>query len=602
MFQRIAIAVLLCTLHFGLQAEDRQQGFSFALLGEPKYAQGFQHFDYVNPDAPRGGAITLSAIGTYDNFNRYSMRGSPAARTERMYDSLFTASEDEPASYYPLVAESARYPADYRWIEITLNPDASFHDGTPILASDVAFTFTKFMTEGVPQFRLYYKGTTVKAIAPRTVRIELPKPDKDQLLSLFTLPIMPEKFWRQHKLNEPLAFPPPGSGPYRITAYRMGQYVTWSRVKDYWGADLPVNRGRFNFDQIRYDYYLDDNVALEAFKAGAYDFRMESSPKHWATQYQGGNFARGFIVRQDWANQSAQDTRWLAFNIKRPLFADRRVRQALSLLFDFNWMNKALYYQSWQRTDSYFQNTDYAARGEPDAAERAWLTPLADQIPPEVFGPALRPAVSDGSGYNRDHLLQALEMLRQAGWELKNQQLVNRQTGKPFTFELLLLSGSNSQYVLPFQHNLRRLGINMTLREVDSSQFINRVRSRDFDMIPTVYSAFEYPNPDLQIFWSSQYIDSSYNRSGVQDPAIDRLIELIVQHQGQPEALLSLGRALDRVLTWNQFMIPMWYSNHDRFAYWDKFSMPASRPSRSLGVDGWWYDAGKAARLPAARR
>lgn len=602
MLKRVATLVLLGSLCLGAYAETIKQSTSFALLGDPKYRDDFQHFDYVNPDAPKGGTITMSALGTYDNFNRFALRGVAAARTERLYDTLFTTSDDEPGSFYPLVATHARYSDDFRWMEVDLNPKATFHDGSPIMASDVAFTFNMFMTQGVPQFRLLYKGTTVKAIGPRRVRLELPTADKEMLLGLLTLPIMPEAFWQNHSLADPLSSPPPASGPYRIGAYRTGQYVTYQRVKDYWGADLPVNRGQNNFDFIRYDYYLDDSVALEAFKAGAFDLRSEGSPKHWATQYEGGNIARGYIVKKDTVNQSAQDTRWLVFNVERPLFQDRRVRQAIGLAFDFNWLNKALYYNAYQRVNSIFQNTEYAAQGQPSAEELVWLEPLRDKIPPEVFGPSFQPPSSDGSGYDRANWLNARTLLEEAGWVLKDQRLVNRQTGEPFTFELLLPSAGNSQYVLPFQQNLKRLGITMSVRFIDSAQFSNRLRKRDYDMTARLYPARVYPDGNLKFAWHSQYIDSTYNTPGVKDPAIDALIEKIDAHQGQKAALLSLGRALDRVITWNQFMVPMWFSNHDRYAYWDKFAMPPTRPAYALGLDTWWYDAQRAETLPPERR
>ncbi|WP_411751897.1 ABC transporter substrate-binding protein, partial [Serratia sp. (in: enterobacteria)] len=316
----------------------------------------------------------------------------------------------------------------------------------------------------------------------------------------------------------------------------------------------------------------------------------------------GGNFARNFIIKQDETNQAAQNARWLAFNIQRPIFADRRVREAITLAFDFDWMNKALYYDAYQRANSYFQNTDYAATGYPDAAELAWLAPLKGKVPAEVFTSIYQPPTSDGSGNDRVNLLKATELLKQAGWEVKNQQLVNRQTGKPFTFELMLPSGSNFQYVLPFQHNLKRLGIDMQIREIDISQFTRRMRERDFDMMPRVYPAMPFPNSNLQIYWATEYLNSSYNSPGVSDPAVDALIEQIMKHQGDEKALLSLGHALDRVLTWNRYMLPMWYSNHDRYAYWDKFSSPAVRPAYSIGFDNWWFDVNKAARLPAQRQ
>lgn len=601
MIMRVVLT-LLALVSLSSQAQTIKESTAFAVIGEPKYAVNFNHYDYVNPAAPKGGNVTLSATGTFDNFNRFALRGMAAARTESLYDTLFVTSDDEPGSYYPLVAENVRYADDFSWAEIAINPRARFHDGTPVSARDVAFTFHKFMTEGVPQFRLVYKGTTVKAIAPLTVRIELPEPNKENMLSLFSLPVMPESFWKNHKLSDPLSTPPLAGGPYRITDWRMGQYVIYSRVKDYWAATLPVNRGRWNFDTIRYDYYLDDNVAFEAFKAGAFDLRVENSAKNWATRYIGKNFAKGYIVKDELKNESAQDTRWLAFNIQRPVFSDRRVREAITLAFDFEWMNKALFYGAYSRANSYFQNTEYAARDYPHADELVLLAPMKAELPPEVFTRVFEPPKSDGNGFDRDNLLKASNLLDDAGWVLKNRQRVNVQTGKPLSFELLIASGANDQWVLPFKKNLARLGVTMNIRQVDMAQLTNRKRSRDYDMMQTLWAAQPWPSSDLQISWASGYIDSSYNAPGVKSPVIDALIAKIVAAQGDKNKLLPLGRALDRVLTWNYYMLPMWYMGEDRVARWDKFSLPAVRPVYTLGFDTWWYDVNKAAKLPAERR
>lgn len=601
MIMRVVLT-LLALVSLSSQAQTIKESTAFAVIGEPKYAVNFNHYDYVNPAAPKGGNVTLSATGTFDNFNRFALRGVAAARTESLYDTLFVTSDDEPGSYYPLVAENVRYADDFSWAEIAINPRARFHDGTPVSARDVAFTFHKFMTEGVPQFRLVYKGTTVKAIAPLTVRIELPEPNKENMLSLFSLPVMPESFWKNHKLSDPLSTPPLAGGPYRITDWRMGQYVIYSRVKDYWAATLPVNRGRWNFDTIRYDYYLDDNVAFEAFKAGAFDLRVENSAKNWATRYIGKNFAKGYIVKDEHKNESAQDTRWLAFNIQRPVFSDRRVREAITLAFDFEWMNKALFYGAYSRANSYFQNTEYAARDYPHADELVLLAPMKAELPPEVFTRVFEPPKSDGNGFDRDNLLKASNLLDDAGWVLKNRQRVNVQTGKPLSFELLIASGANVQWVLPFKKNLARLGVTMNIRQVDMAQLTNRKRSRDYDMMQTLWAAQPWPSSDLQISWASGYIDSSYNAPGVKSPVIDALIAKIVAAQGDKNKLLPLGRALDRVLTWNYYMLPMWYMGEDRVARWDKFSLPAVRPVYTLGFDTWWYDVNKAAKLPAERR
>jgi ABC-type oligopeptide transport system, periplasmic component len=596
------VLLLMALFSVTCQAQSIKESYAFAVLGEPKYEANFTHFDYVNPAAPKGGTLTLSALGTFDNFNRFALRGVAAERTAALYDTLFVTSDDEPGSYYPLIADSARYADDFSWAEVTLNPRARFHDGSPVKASDVAFTFHKFMTEGVPQFRLVFKGATVKAIAPLTVRIELAEPGKESMLSLFSLPVMPESFWKNHKLSDPIATPPLAGGPYRITHWKMGQYLVYSRVKDYWAANLPVNRGRWNFDTIRYDYYLDDNVAFEAFKAGAFDLRAEVSPKNWATRYIGKNFSNHFIVKDEQKNESAQDTRWLAFNIQRPVFADRRVRQAITLAFDFEWMNKALFYGAYSRTNSYFQNTEYAARQYPDAAELTLIAPLKAEVPPEVFTSIFEPPTSKGDGYDRDNLLKASKLLDDAGWVLKNQKRVNTQTGKPLSFELLLSSAGNNQWVLPFQHNLERLGVTVEIRQVDNAQITNRMRNRDYDMMPRVWQAQPWPNTNLRISWASEYINSTYNAPGVKSPVIDNLINQIIAAQGDKTKLVPLGRALDRVLTWNYYMLPMWFMGEDRLAYWDKFSQPSIRPIYSLGLDNWWYDVNKAAKLPAERR
>jgi len=600
--------LLLCSLLSGsliaasVQQDNIQQSYAFTQAGEAKYPPDFSHYDYANPDAPKGGSMTLAVVGTYDNFNRYASRGNPGINTGALYDGLYTSSDDEPGSYYPLIAQSARYARDFSWIEVRLNPRARFHNGTPVTARDVAFTFRKFMTEGVPQFRVAYRGVTVTALDDLTVRITALKPDKDLLLGLLTLPVIAESFWKDKKFNEPLSSPPLSSGPYRITRWKLGQFIEFSRVNDYWAADLPVNRGRFNFDRMRYDYYLDDNVAFEAFKAGAYDLREETSAKKWATQYRGRHFENGHIVKETTPNDAAIDTRWLAFNNEKSLFQDRRVRQAIALAFDFEWMNKALYYGAWRRASSYFQNTRYAASGLPDAQQRALLDPWRAQLPAELFTQPYQPPTTDGSGYDRASLLKAYDLLKQSGWQIRNHRLVSVRTGQPFNVELLLRGGTSNEWALPLQHNLSRLGITLNLRQVDSSQYLRRLREGDYDMIATVYSAMPVPTSSLQIYWQSDYIASSWNTARVKDPLVDHVVKEIVAHQGNTAALQPLAQALDRLLLWNAYMIPMWYNAEQRLAYWDKFSHPARKPAYSLGLENWWYDATKAGRLPANKR
>lgn len=604
MLRYLLKSVLLCAVGTSVQADKIHTSMAIAKLGDVRYSAPFSHYNYVNPDAPKGGEMSFAVIGTWDNFNRYASRGYPGIGTESLYDALFTTSDDEIGSYYPLIATSVRYPDNFLWAEVTLNPRARFHDGSPVTAEDVAFTFSKFMAEGVASFRVAYKNVTVTASAPLNVRITLANPDKDLLLGLLTLPILSHQFWQHHNLSEPLSTPPPGSSAYRISDWKTGEYIIYSRVPDYWAADLPVNKGRYNFDTLRYDYYLDDNAAFEAFKAGAYDFRAEGDAKKWATQYRGHLFDRQQIIKTARANDVATDTFWLALNNEKPLFSDHRVRKALGLLLNFEWMNHALFYHAYKRSSSYFQNTEYAATGAPDSREMVILAPFKGQIPDESFTSACPPVISDPSGYDRKKLLQALDLLQQAGWQLKNQRLVNTISRKPFTFELLLndSSGNSLKWILPFQYNLQRVGIQLQISKVDSSQFLQRRRKGDYDMVTTVYYAQPSPDPTLRLFWASAYINSTWNAPRVRNAQVDSLIAKIQAHQGDKEALLPLGRALDRLLLCSFYMIPLWYSAEDNYAWWNKFSRPAIAPLWSSGTDTWWYDAVKAAQLPAQRR
>ncbi|QUJ66157.1 ABC transporter substrate-binding protein [Photobacterium sp. GJ3] len=573
-------------------------------FGTAKYPPDFPHFDYVNPDAPKGGSITYAEVGTYDSFNRYGSRGVSAAGAEEIYDTLFVPAQDEIDSHYPLIAQKVRYADDFSWMEIDINPKARFHDGQPITAKDVAFTFDKFMKEGVPQFRVFYKDVkSVTVKAPLTARVDMAVPNRERLYSLVEgMNVLPEHFWKDKKLSEPLNEPPVGSSAYKITSYQPGQSVTYSRVKDYWAADLPVNVGRHNFDTIRYDYYRDDTVTLEAFKAGEYDFRQENVAKFWATLYEGNNFDNGFIKKEEIGHEIPQAMQGFVFNTQRSVFQDIRVREALNYAMDFEWMNKTLFYSQYTRSRSFFQNTPYEAKGLPTPAELTYLTPLKDKIPARVLTETYQPPVTDGSGRIRQQARKAFALLKEAGWSLKDQVMTNEKTGEPLAFELLIYSPTSERIAIPLQKNLKQLGIDMKIRTVDTTQYIKRLRDRDFDMVSSSYAANPYPTQNLLIAWNSNYLDSTYNTAGVQDAAIDTLTEQIAAHQRDPEALAALGPALDRVLQWNFFVIPQWHLSKFRIATWDKFDRPSVRPKYALGVDTWWVDPEKAAKLPEKRR
>lgn len=573
-------------------------------FGEAKYAEDFKHFDYVNPDAPKYGKVTYGQVGTYDNFNRFASRGVPAAASGELYDTLMFSPNDEIDSYYPLIAQKVRYSDDYSWLELDINPAARFHDGKPITAHDVAFTFDKFMSEGVPQYRIYYQDIkSVTAINDLTVRIEMATPNREKMFSFAQgTRVLPKHFWSDKSLSEPLSTPPVGSAAYKITDYKPGQSVTYSLVDDYWAADLPVSVGRKNFKQVQYDYYRDDTVMLEAFKAGEFDFRLESSAKFWANSYTGVNFDKGYITKQEILHQKPESTQAFVFNTQRDVFRDPRVREALNYAMDFEWMNKNMFYSQYSRTRSYFQNTDYEAKGVPSEAEQKILAPFKDKLPERVFTEEYQPPVTDGSGRIRTQMRTAFALLKEAGWELKNKVMTNSETGQPMAFELLIYSPTTERIAIPVQKNLQSMGIDMKIRTVDTTQYIKRLRDRDFDMVSSSYSANPYPSPDLMIIWNSNYIDSTYNTAGVTDPVVDFLTMEIAKNQQNPDVLLSLGRALDRVLQWNFYIIPQWYVSKYRVAMWDKFERPEILPKYDLGVDTWWVSESKAALLPEKRR
>ncbi len=573
---------------------------TFSLRDEPKYKEGFTHFEYVNPDAPKGGSVTLSATGTFDNFNRYAQRGDSAEGSDQLYDTLMVASDDEIDVLYPLIAEKVEYSKAYDWIVFFIDKRAKFQDGRPITADDVVFSFEKFMKEGVPQFQIYYKNVgDVQALDSRSVKFTLTEPDLKLLHSLAGLNILPKHYWETRDFSEPTTEVPLGSSGFTIDSYKMGQYVVVKRLPDYWARDLPVNKGRHNFDFIRYDYYKDEIVTLEAFKAGEFDFRAENVAKQWATLYTGQNFDKGYIIKEEISHDIPQAMQAFVFNTQKEVFRDARVREALTYAMDFEWMNKHLFYDQYTRTRSFFQNTEYEAKGLPSEQEIACLEPVKDKVPPRVFTEEYQPPKTDGSGNIRPQMRKALGILKEAGWGVVDKKMTHLATGKKMEFELLLYSPSMERVAIPLQDNLKRFGVTMNIRRVDTTQFINRMREREFDMISGGYSANPYPSPNLKIVWHSGYIDSTYNAAGVADPAIDYLVDQIDGNQTNKEALLNYGRALDRVLQWNFFVIPQWHLSKFRIAYWNKFARPEVRPRYALGFeDTWWIDVEKQAALP----
>jgi microcin C transport system substrate-binding protein len=584
--------------------EATYAGPAIAMHGEPKYKPGFTHFDYVNPDAPKGGEVREGVSGgatTFDTLNPFTLKGVPAAGVGLTFDTLMTSSEDEAFTEYGLVAESIEVPQDRSWVIFTLRPEARFQDGSPITADDVIWTFDTLKTKGHPFYAAYYHSV-VKAekLGERKVKFVFAPGDNRELpLILGQLPVLSKKSFEGRDFAETTLKPVLGSGPYRIATVDPGRAITLERVKDYWAKDLPVNKGRYNFDRIRYDYYRDENVALEAFKAGRFDFRRESTAKLWATGYDSPAVRDGRIKKVEIPNQIPQGMQCYVFNTRRDIFKDPRVREALTYAFDFEWTNKTLFYGQYTRTESYFSNSELAAKGVPTPAELKILEPLKGQIPPEVFTEEYHAPKTDGSGNIRSNLEKALKLLQAAGWTVKGGRMVDAK-GQPLSFEILLNQPAFERVTQPFVQNLRRLGIHARIRTVDTAQYKNRTDNFDFDMIVDSFGESLSPGNEQRDFWGSVSAATPGGRNtiGIKDKAIDHLVDLIISAPDR-EGLVTRTHALDRVLLWHHYVIPQWHISYFRVAYWDKFGRPKVPPKYALGFDSWWIDPAKEAALKA---
>lgn len=575
-----------------------------SMYGDLKYAPGFTHFDYANPSAPKHGTVKLAAIGTYDTLNPFILKGVAAAGTSDTFDTLMESSADEPFSEYGLIAESVELPADRSWVTFNLRPEARFHDGSPITADDVLWTFETLKSKGHPFYRSYY-SRVVKAerLGARSIRFSFGPGDNRELpLIVGQLPVLSRAYWSTRDFEKTTLEPPLGSGPYRIAAVEPGRAIVYRRVENYWAAHLPVRAGRNNFDTIRFDYYRDTTVALEAFKAGQYDFREENMAKNWATGYATPAVAAGLIKKEQIPNEVPTGMQAFVYNTRRPVFHDRRVRAALGYAFDFEWSNKYLFYGAYTRTKSYFANSELAAHGPPTPTELQILDPFRAQEPDVVFTSAYEPPTTDGSGAIRDNLIHAFRLLETAGWAVKDMHLVDARTGEPMQFEILLADPSFERVTLPFVRNLARLGIAARIRTVDTAQYQNRVDSFDFDMTVASWPESLSPGNEQIDYWTSARagVPGSRNLAGIADPVVDRLVDLVI---GAPnrQSLIDRTRALDRVLLWGHYVIPQWHIASFRVAYWDRFARPPIAPKYALGFDTWWVDPAKEAALLARK-
>lgn len=581
-------ATLICTLVSPLQAATPQHGIS--MYGDLKYPPGFEHFDYVNPDAPKGGSISEDALGTFDSFNSFIIKGAAADGIGLIYDSLLSKAQDEPFSLYGLLADSLEVADDRSWIIFNLNPKARFSDGQPVTAEDVVYTFKLLREQGAPFYQSYYRDISdVEALSPLRVKFSFSASENRELAMIVgEVSILPKHYWEGRDFSKPGLDIPLGSGPYLIDSFDAGRTITYRRNPDYWGKDLAVNRGRFNFGTIRYDYYKDGNVALEAFKGGEYDFRQETSSKQWATGYTGTVFDEGKIITRNLVHENPTGMQAFILNTRKPYFSDARVREALAYAFDFEWTNQNIFYNAYTRTNSFFSNSEMAATELPTKKELKILEPIRNQVPPEVFTTVYKAPSTNGEGNIRGQLRKALRLLKSAGWELKNGLLLGPD-GKQMTFEILLIQPAFERVVAPFARNLERMGVKPTIRIIDASQYINRVRSFDFDIIVSGFGQSTSPGNEQREFWHSSTADlqGSRNLIGIKNPAVDYLVDQIIQAPDREQLVLST-RALDRVLLWNHYVIPQYHINSYRIAYWDKLGFPGIRPKYSLGFDTWW--------------
>ena len=579
---------------------DLYSGHGIAMHGDLKYGPD-QPFEYVNTEAPKGGTLRLSAIGTFDSLNPFISKGEAADGLGLVFESLMESSSDEAFSEYGLLAERIEMPADRSWIIFTLRAEARWHDGTPVTVEDVVFSFETLKAKGNPFYRLYYANVDrAEDLGERRVKFHFSGGQNRELpLIMGQLSIISKAYYSAHDFEKTTLDLPLGSGPYKVSKVEPGRAITYERVKDYWAANLPRSRGRYNYDAISYDYYRDPTVELEAFKAHAYDFRQESSSKNWATAYVGPAFDKKLTIKEEIPHELPTGMQGFAFNLRRPIFADPRVREALSWVFDFEWANKNLFYGAYTRTESYFSNSELASSGLPAPEELKLLEPLKADLPPGVFTAEFKAPATDSSGNNRANLKRAAELLDAAGFVVKGGKRIDPMTGQPFTVELLLDSPAFERIGAPFAKSLARIGVELKLRVVDSSQYVERIRNFDFDLVVSTFGQSRSPGNEQREFWGSSAADQPGSRNiiGIKSKAIDVLIEHVITAPDRA-SLITATRALDRALLFGHYVIPHWHVRTFRVAYWDIFDRPKIAPKYALGfLDTWWIDPAKQARI-----
>lgn len=592
---------------------------ALALYGEPKFGPDFKNFDFVNPDAPKGGTIHRRALGTFDTFNAFSFKGNAPPPGIIHYmgngwfflfnEPLMVHGADEPFTEYCLICETVELAEDNSWIAYTLRPEARFHDGAPVTPEDVIFSLETLMAKGHPRYKLYW-GDIAKAekTGERSVKFTF-KTNKNNELPLLTgqIPVLNKKFWTEHDIQTSTLDVPVATGPYRIDSFEQGRYFVLKRDPNYWGKDLPVTRGAFNFDEMRVDYYRDDDVSFRAFLAGDLDIFVENDITRWVTGYDKNLVDAGALKKQEFRDGQSNTTHPFVMNLRREKFADRRVRQAISLAFDFDASNKTVGYGLMAPVTSFFQGMELASNGLPSAEELAILEKYRGQIPDEVFTTPFEPPRTNRENGLRDNLLKAQKLLADAGWEVKDGVLKNAKTDAPFEFEVLMLSPSYERWVGPYLGNLARIGIKATIRQVDPAQYLNRVNERDFDMVVPDSRNYwggqsDSPGNEQREQWGTDAADrsGSDNWPGLKNPAVDALIEELIRANSR-ESLVTYTHALDRVLLWSYLVVPSYGEPNIRWAYWSNFEHPEKTPRTGPNPVLWWTTPAKASEVAAIR-
>lgn len=589
-FTRILVLAAWCLAPVLAHAEIMH---GLNIYGDVKYPSHFRHFDYANPKAPKGGTLKLSYTGNFDSLNPYILKGvaAPGVNTF-LFQSLMFPAYDEPQSYYPLIAESVELAKDRSYADFYINQHARWHDGKPITALDVVFSLETLKEEGHPAYRVMYKPIE-KAVAVGTYHVRFHFVDAEHLelpVIAAAMPVLPKHYYENVPFNKTTLIPPLGSGPYKIAKVEAGRTITYERVKDYWAANLPSQKGFYNFDTVRYDVYRDDVVALEGIKSGQFDYYEEYIARNWATAYHIPAIARGDILKLKIPNKIPRGMQAFLFNLRRDKFSDPRVREAIGLTMDYEWMNKTLFYNAYARSNSFFQNTEFQATGLPKGAELNLLAPHKSELPESVFTEQFNVPTTDGTGYSRENLIKAQRLLDEAGWVLKDGKRVNAKTGERMSIEFLMSQRTFERVVSIMRKNMARLGIESSFRYVDASQYQRRVNRRDFDIVSIWWNlGLFYPSTEQYSYWASSQadIEGSQNLGGIKNPVVDMLVGRIMRAQTL-ETLIPAARALDRVLLWNHYVIPHWHLNAWRVVHWNKFGKPKIQPDYNTGIDTWW--------------